>query len=568
MPLVDLNRGINVRDHNPEYNRLHGGLVDQIDSLLGFEEPPVFEPDDDIYSAILKASRNHIVADNWRKTVIVAIGRQQYPRIKSSLNRLFEETFERLTTRFRFARIMANGGDVFRYGLLLLYFLTRRIRHEYGRLRRGIPDWLHHWVDQHQFWNQFSEHKPDFGARPVCIVTPLSVPHIGYALGKIISKFRAENISVVCIFVDGFNPRTSSSIRAGWEWLESVESISLPAIPGALYETLVGLFVSQLPRKYHSNKFPGLSRTPGLKANFQKYAREFVFAANCVSSLLKAVAPRSILNMADSRVYGQAFSYCCVLGETPVYSYVPMIRYPTRFDAPLTPSHLVSSRLDIPDDHGRHSQRTYTVVGSPLLDASARVQFDDVPRKQGVLHLAYFTKRDYPNQSVLAQIKQVMDQLSERFHLVIKPHPTDFFDYSCLTSLLGKSEYTIVKADRIEAVEDIISSSDVVITGPSNVLWSAFYRHKPVVFVNSVEAGASHYPQAYRRYAPAPFVPVLQISEFGDALSYLFGRMDEEAETPIDDEKDQALLRDVFNSGGEDPAQQVAALLTRAGTAP
>ena len=573
LPLPVLNSYINAREHNPEYYSIRGALEVKVDSLLGFDHPPVFESSDDLFAAILKNSRNKIIEDNWRAAVDSALGSKSYTVTNSLMEQHLDETIIRVAQRLGFTELSGNyNSSVLRIFLLLSYYSRMRVRNEITRLRHEFTGLKHAWARQIEFWKDFVERMPVSIARnspkPVVFITSLGSPHVGYALGKVVSKLHEYCVPVCVLFVDGFDLRISMSIKHGWEWLEGVELISLPAIPNPPYEALIGTLVPQLPQRYRVNKLSGFPSIPGLNVNFRKKTREFVFAANCASFILESIAPRSVLNMADGSTYGHAFSYCCVSGGTPVYSYVPMIRYPMRPDALLTPSHLVASRLDIPEDHEKQPRRIYTVVGTPLLNPLLSAETNDVIRNKDRLDLLYFSKRDFPNQNVIARLKQILDQLSKKFHVVIKPHPNDFFDYSQLISILDSSEFTLVQSDKVEVVDELVRSSDIVISGPSNVLWSAFLQCKPVVFINFSEAGADHYAQAYGRYAPAPFVTACEMSELTNTFRYLLNLMDEYGQLPVDDEKYQALIRDVFNDGKTDPAQRVATLLSQIGMVP
>lgn len=556
-------RAINWRDHNPVCRSISDALEARVNCALGFDCAPAFSSKDDLYEAILKSSRHRIIAESLHSAIVDTIGFSFYEQITSRIRKVLDGELMRLIQRLG---IKANGF----WGFLLLagHYTARRIQRRKSLLLRQFRNCRQTWIEQQAFWKEYAVSMGNVrrDSRPVMIVIGVGWPQLGYSSGKIIKELRQAGTPVCCLLADGFNPKTSSVIPHGWDWLHEVEVISLPQVPYPLWDLVTRLLIPEVPKRYRTRglrKFPSAS---GIRFKFNRHSREFVFASNCADFLLESIRPRSVLNMmGDKNIYGQAISYNCVKSGIAVHSYSPFIFYPNGIQPTRpTPSTLVVSKLDIPQDESAQAGRSFVVVGSPLFDDPVPSDGEVASERPQVLRLIYLTKRVFPNLEVITQIQQALDQFRGKFHLILKPHPSDTeSDYQNVLSLLQRDQVTYVGAEEVESVERWIAKSDVVITGPSNVIWSALRQKKPMIYLNFTGVGDDHYPEAYGRYAAAPFVTAWAVSEVGEALRRILRETDGGRAPVVDGSKIEALIEDVFHGGGGS-ARRIAALLTQA----
>jgi hypothetical protein len=168
-------------------------------------------------------------------------------------------------------------------------------------------------------------------------------------------------------------------------------------------------------------------------------------------------------------------------------------------------------------------------VGSPILDLAGPFVAGEQSRACGRngagrerIKILFFTKRDFPNRAILAAMSSYCMQSGRPAKLTVKFHPSDARQFE-LDPPAGGGLVEIVYhgKEEIELVDRLIFESDIVVSGSSNVIWSAFAQFKPVVYLAFQGMSSETHVSGYGRYATSDFLVASDIGDIGDILGRL-----------------------------------------------
>ncbi|MDP6037037.1 MAG: hypothetical protein QGG64_00645, partial [Candidatus Latescibacteria bacterium] len=362
---------------------------------------------------------------------------------------------------------------------------------------------------------------------------------VDYAVESITSSLVGKGIAPVLLFRDGFEPCRDRATNSSWQWCDGFPFVALGQESGALCTMLRFAFSRQglqlIPRILFVYRRVLRSRSTDWRVKLLllrklpllivRLHRAFTYARD----LIAQVAPVGILNCDNGSedLYVKAFAYQSAQENIPFYRYKPVPSFPVPQPAfSSIASHMLATSEDEVIYRQGEAACEFWYVGSPLMDGAASYVSGIKRGSIGAriardrLNVLYFTKRDFPNVDVVTAIAGYCQKRDTLAEIIVKMHPSDddgSTTYGYLASEVpdfGNSiMITYYAKQDVGRVDELLSQADIVVTGSSNVIWSAFAQFKSVIYLAFRGMSSEGHILGYSKYATSDFVAISLLSE-------------------------------------------------------
>jgi hypothetical protein len=581
IPAEEREVALNLRSHNPVDVKMVTEVQTYVDQALGIKGSTFFRSGDDMRVAALKGIRNILASRVKKRWVSRWFFREMDSQGLDSLSVYLYGLYASPKVRW----LTAAGAPKFL--VLVFCLLAKRLKHQ-AEVVKGMVfqcrDLLTKGLVSGGGQPREETALNRVEARPATVLVLTSLYHqiVNFTVKRVVDELEQRKTNVILAFHSGFvSPKPRSTENGSW-WSHKTW-VALESGRGALSSWTVRLVTPRLlfsttgsiafafkrilraPSGDWGARWMLLREAPVLIAGFHVRLSQ-------AQSLLSRLHPSSVFNCdngSENNLYVKAFAYACLRNKFRFYRYKPVPAFPVRQPVFNSVSRFM---LATPDDTGIFRDNgavpEFWHVGSPILDLAApfvlkKTSKTPAPDAENPdkIRILFFAKRDFPNQGVISAISQSCVRNSRPAELTVKFHPSDSRQFAS-----DRVEPTdIVKIvyygkEEIEQVDRLIFEADIVISGSSNVIWSAFAQFKPVVYLGFKGMSSEGHVSGYGRYATSEFIAASELKEVGDIVGRLIDKiLKGEASKHFD--RHDLLMRNFFCSGEFNSKERICRVL-------
>lgn len=580
MPEAERAVALNLRSHNPKDVKMVIEVQTYVDNVLGITGKTFFKSSDEFHIAALKGIRNILASQVKNKW----ISRWFFTKADGHTRVCFAAYLDGLYASPRVRLLQAAG---FTKSLVLFLLLLAKRLKGLAEVGRGIVLRCRDLLARDLAFKKdrdVAETAPDSSRQkrpPVFVLTSLIHQIVNFTVKSVVDQLRKQNINAVLVFHDGFDPRKFRSNENG-RWCGEMGCVTLEAAQGSilswtavsaaprhLFQTVAAM-VFCLKRVFKATgedwgmRWLLLRKVPGLILGFQASLLR-------AKKLLAQFQPASVLNCdnGSENLHVKAFAYLCLKQGLCFYRYKPVPTFPVRQPVFNSVSRLMLATANdaaIFSDNGAVPE--FWDVGSPILDLAApfilRTTRKTSERNGGGrerMGILFFTKRDFPNHGVISAVSEYCEENRLPVRLTVKFHPSDSKQFVLdQPSPDGLVKVVCYRKEEIEQVDQLIFEADIVISGSSNVIWSAFAQFKPVVYLGFKDMSTDGHVSGYGRYATSDFIVAFEPRDVGNIVGRLLDKIRKgEASKHLDHH--DSLMRNFFCSGEFNSKERICRVL-------